>query len=71
MPELQGGSGQQVINILQKMGLSWRWTKGSHAVPQRGSNVCVVPLYDELAVGTLWGVLRQAGVPPEEFLSCR
>ena len=28
----------------------------------------VVPLHDELAIGTLHGILRQAGVSVEEFL---
>ena len=29
---------------------------------------CVVPLHTELATGTLRGILRQAGVTPEEFI---
>ena len=29
---------------------------------------CVVPLHKELAIGTLRGILRQAGVTSEEFL---
>ena len=29
---------------------------------------CVVPLHRELAVGTLRGILKQAGVSPELFL---
>ena len=49
-------------------------------VRQRGSDVtlkkktahgdkgCVVPLHRELAVGTLRGILRQAGVTPNEFM---
>jgi len=28
---------------------------------------CVVPLHAELAIGTLRGILRQAGVTVEEF----
>jgi len=27
----------------------------------------VVPLHDDLAIGTLRGILRQAGVTPDEF----
>jgi hypothetical protein len=30
---------------------------------------CVVPLHKELAVGTLRGVLKQAGVSTEEFMA--
>jgi predicted RNA binding protein YcfA (HicA-like mRNA interferase family) len=29
---------------------------------------CVVPLHQELAIGTLRGILRQAGITPEEFM---
>ncbi len=33
-----------------------------------GAMGCAVPLHKELAVGTLHGILKQAGVAPEEFL---
>lgn len=69
MPELNGWSGLEVIAVLQGMGFSWVRTKGSHAVLRKGSAVCVVPLHDELAVGTLRGILRQAGISPAEFLN--
>jgi predicted RNA binding protein YcfA (HicA-like mRNA interferase family) len=36
---------------------------------RRGSKGCVVPMHNELKVGTLAGVLRQADVTPEEFIS--
>ena len=35
---------------------------------RRGSDVCVVPMHREVDQGTLRGVLRQAGVTPEEFV---
>ena len=68
MPSLRGFSGNEVIKILQRMGFVLTRIRGSHAVLRNGTAVCVVPLHDELAVGTLRGVLRQAGVTPEEFL---
>ena len=68
MPELRGFSGASVIKILQRMGFSWIRTKGSHAVLRNGARVCVVPLHNELAIGTLRGVLRQAEISDEEFL---
>ena len=68
MPELGGWSGREVIAVLQKMGFVWIRTKGSHAVLRSGGKVCVVPLHDELAVGTLRGILRQAEISPSEFL---
>ena len=68
MPELNGWSGREVIAVLQRMGFVGLRTKGSHAVLRKGSSVCVVPLHEELAAGTLRGVLRQAGLSPAEFL---
>ena len=35
---------------------------------RRGEKGCVVPLHAELKIGTLAGLLRQAGVSPEEFI---
>lgn len=34
-----------------------------------GKTGCVVPMHDELKVGTLAGILKQAKVNPEEFLN--
>ena len=68
MPELRGFSGQAVVGILRRMGFDLRRSKGSHVVLCRGEAVCVVPMHDELAVGTLRNVLRQAGLSSEEFL---
>jgi hypothetical protein len=34
-----------------------------------GAKGCVIPMHSELKVGTLAGVLRQAGVTPEEFIA--
>jgi len=47
--------------------------RGSHIVLRKetpgGSVGCVVPLHRQLAVGTLRGILKQAKVPPDEFLA--
>ena len=69
MSELSGYSGKDTVRILQSLGFIWTRTKGSHAVLRNGSRVCIVPLHEELAVGTLRGVLRQAGITPSEFLN--
>lgn len=68
MPSLNGLSGLTVVRTLQNCGFTWVRTKGSHAVLRNNSRVCVVPLHDEIAVGTLRGVLRQAGITAKEFL---
>lgn len=45
--------------------------RGSHVVLRRerpeGAVGCVVPLHKELAIGTLRGILRQAGVDVDDF----
>jgi predicted RNA binding protein YcfA (HicA-like mRNA interferase family) len=43
--------------------------RGSHIVLRRGTSGCVVPNHRELKTGTLAGVLKQAGVSVEDFLS--
>ena len=35
---------------------------------RRGGTGCVVPDHKELKDGTLYGVLKQAGIPRDEFL---
>ena len=68
MPELSGFSGKDIVSILSSMGFVKKRTRGSHVVLRRNHAVCVVPLHDELAPGTLRGVLRQAQLSVEEFL---
>ena len=38
---------------------------------RRNSSGCIVPNHRELKTGTLVGILRQAGVSPEEFIDVR
>lgn len=73
MPRLPRVSSGRVIAALEKLGFSRVRTKGSHAIMHRIDStgrrvVCVVPLHDEVAVGTLKSVLRQAEVDPGEFI---
>ncbi len=67
MPRLPRLSGARLIEILGQFGFHHVRTKGSHAVLRCRDRVCVVPLHDELAVGTLRGILRQAGIDPEDL----
>ncbi len=69
MPKLPRASGGEAVRVLGRLGF--------HPVRQRGSHVilrhvdgrgCVVPLHRELKVGTLAGVLRQAGVSTNDFI---
>ena len=57
---------------MERLGFVQVRQRGSHVVLKRqtpkGDVGCVVPLHRELAVGTLRGILRQAGVTPDEFI---
>jgi predicted RNA binding protein YcfA (HicA-like mRNA interferase family) len=72
MPELRRVSGRDAIRALEKLGFEQIRQRGSHVILKkqtpRGDVGCVVPLHRELAIGTLRGILRQAGVTPEEFM---
>jgi predicted RNA binding protein YcfA (HicA-like mRNA interferase family) len=71
MAELRRISGKDVIRALERLGFVKTRQRGSHVVLKkmpRGDVGCVVPLHRELAVGTLRGILKQAGVSPEDFL---
>jgi len=71
-PRLRRVSGQAAIRALEKLGFVQVRQRGSHVVLRKqmagGTAGCVVPLHRELAIGTLRGILRQAGVTPEEFM---
>ena len=69
MPKLPRISGAEIVRALQRMGFEVSRQRGSHVIMRRGSSGCVVPNHREVKVGTLAGVLRQAGVSAEEFIS--
>jgi len=68
MPKLPCVSGTKVAKALERLGFVRERQRGSHLVMRRETDVCVVPLHREVDQGTLRGVLRQAGVSPEEFV---
>lgn len=72
MPKLRRVSGRDAIRALEKLGFEQVRRRGSHVVLKKqtpqGDVGCVVPLHRELAIGTLRGILRQAGVTPDEFM---
>lgn len=67
MPSLPRVSGAEVVRALERLGFVVARQRGSHIVMRRGSIGCVVPNHRELKVGTLGGILKQAGVTPDEF----
>ena len=67
MPKLPRISGKEGVTILQPMGFMQVRQKGSPVIMRRADRGCVVPLHRELKVGTLAGLLRRAGVEPDDF----
>ena len=70
-PRLPRLSGREVIATLEQIGFVQVRQRGSHVVLKRqtadAETGCVVPLHDDLAIGTLRSILRQAQVSVEEF----
>ena len=72
MPKLPRISSREVIRSLERLGFEQVRQTGSHVVMKKeteeGKIGCVVPLHQELKVGTLSGILKQAQVTVEEFI---
>ncbi|MFZ5648393.1 MAG: type II toxin-antitoxin system HicA family toxin [Bacillota bacterium] len=63
---------EKVIKVLMKMGFVKVSQRGSHVKFKNAgqpSRTVIVPMHNELARGTLRGILEQAGVTLEEFLN--
>jgi predicted RNA binding protein YcfA (HicA-like mRNA interferase family) len=69
MPKFPGLSGSDIIKALQKLGFNVIRQSGSHIVLKRNGIGCVVPNHKEVKVGTVNGLLRQAGISAKEFES--
>ncbi|MUH01559.1 addiction module toxin, HicA family [Scytonema sp. UIC 10036] len=72
MPKLPRISSREAIRVLERLGFEQVRQTGSHVVMKKetsdGKIGCVVPVHQELKVGTLKGILKQAQVTPEEFI---
>ena len=68
MPKLPVISGIEAIKALERLGFSVVRQSGSHIVLRKGSSGCVVPNHQEMKIGTLNGVLKQAGVSLDDFI---
>ncbi len=68
MVKLPVVSGAEVVRALERLGFMIVRQRGSHIMMRRGSSGCVVPNHRELKIGTLIGLLKQAGVSPKEFI---
>ncbi|MEO6194243.1 MAG: type II toxin-antitoxin system HicA family toxin [Thermoanaerobaculia bacterium] len=72
MVRLPSVSGEDVVRALGRLGFRVARQRGSHVVLRKdmesGAIGCSVPLHRELALGTLRGILKQAGVALDDFL---
>ena len=72
MPKLRRVSGEEAVRALQHLGFVRIRQRGSHVILKKqtpeGAVGCVVPLHRELAIGTLHGILKMAGIDPDEFI---
>lgn len=72
MPELRKVSGEKTVKILcNKSGFAIAGRSGSHVrlskITPKGKVGTVVPMHEELKIGTLKGILKLAKVDVEEF----
>ena len=73
MGKLRVLSGREVCAILARHGFAEVRQRGSHIVMQKklpGTTATVpVPNHSELRIGTLQSIIRQSGIPRNEFES--
>ena len=73
MPRLPRVSGAEAIRALERLGFVQVRQRGSHVVLKRvgpdGVTGCVVPSHSELAIGTLRGILKQAGIRADDLMA--
>ncbi len=69
MPKLPRIGSRECLAALQELGFVIARQKGSHIVLRCGDRGCVVPNHKEIRIGTLSGILKQAGVSVDEFIA--
>ncbi|MBK9005708.1 MAG: type II toxin-antitoxin system HicA family toxin [Anaerolineae bacterium] len=72
MPSLPHLSGREIVRALERLGFVQARQRGSHVVMKKSTNEgtvgCVVPMHNEVAIGTLHSILKQARISAEDFL---
>jgi predicted RNA binding protein YcfA (HicA-like mRNA interferase family) len=68
MSKLPVVSGVEVVRTLERMGFVVVRQRGSHIIMRRDLDGFVVPNHRELKIGTLTGLLKQAGVSTEALI---
>jgi predicted RNA binding protein YcfA (HicA-like mRNA interferase family) len=71
VPKLRVLSGREACKIMARHGFEQVRQKGSHLIMQKkeGNTTITVPVpdHDELKMGTLFGIIRQSGLPRTLF----
>ena len=60
----------KIIKAMRKLGFEKCSQKGSHAkyINYKNGKIFIIPMHDEIAKGTLKGILEQADIDLEQFL---
>ncbi|MBM3294645.1 MAG: addiction module toxin, HicA family [Candidatus Aminicenantes bacterium] len=61
-------SGPELIRFLKKSGFQVVRQKGSHVSLRKDEHKTVIPLHEELAKGTLLGILKQCGLTKDDLI---
>jgi predicted RNA binding protein YcfA (HicA-like mRNA interferase family) len=69
VPRLPVLSGAALIKILKKVGFEEVRQRGSHVSLKKGEYKTVVPLHNELAPGTLLGIIKQCGLTRDDLIT--
>ena len=69
MPPLPRLSGKEVVRIFEKFGWRIARQKGSHIILVKDDHIATlsIPNHSEVATGTLRGLIRAAGLTPDQF----
>ena len=67
MAKLPVLSGKELVKFLTKAGFQVVRQKGSHVSLQKENYKTVIPLHNELAKGTILGILKQCGLSKEDL----
>ena len=61
---------EKIIKVMKKLGFNKISQKGSHAkyINEKTGKIFIIPMYSEIAKGTLKSILEQADIELEEFL---
>lgn len=59
---------KEIIVALEKINYAFKSQKGSHMKYSDGVHAVIIPNHNEIAKGTLKGILNQADITLDEFL---